>query len=418
MIKGSVIALIGLFLAVPSLRAQNSPNGPPGPTGNPTPPNNGNPPPVPPSTPTPTPVPPASPEGRSDPIALARLRRTLARHRTATIFDSAGNVSHSLLVPSIKETANVAGLSSAMTQSAQGASTATDNNLEQRMAQIRNAAYGKTNISLYEAGKELPTESESVAPKFGAWLTGTGLFTRSEGTTTRAGTLTAGVDTFLSRHMVIGLLGAYVYSRSEIPGITGHMLANAEIGGVYFGAWTGVPGLYLSLSGLVNHTDFSLINASSPHLFNLTGFGSVGYQTRGTWSFGALASVQFDNANTNRFTLTGLQLHPNVSNTVQTRIGGTVEREIQMGSRHLDPKLQLMWEHRYFGNAMLDTEYVGIPDTRVSVGKGAKNLDSLWGSASVDYQLSDSWALQTSYSFDVGEDFVSQQVDLGFHLRF
>lgn len=408
MIYGRIsFAVLILFLAMASAEAQNSPNGPPGPEGNPTPPNNGNNgnpvSPLPPAAPAPnaTPVsspPPESPEGR---------------------VHSLGQVERPLLLPVINSIANVSGLSSTMVESAQSAATSVDNNLEQRMTQIRRSSIRGSNVSLYEVGKEAITpEPEIDIPRFGFWATGSGLYTRSDGTKTSVGTLTAGFDAFLNRHMVLGVMGVYVYGGSSIPGITGRLLTNAEVGGVYFGAWTGSPGLYVTFSGLVNHSDFTLVNAFSPRLLAETGFGQVGYTTSGDWKFGPVASCQFDTAATNGFAVGGLGIHRNTSNTVQIRLGASVSHDFPVGKRSIGTSAQLMWEHQHFGNGSIDAEIAGIPDTRISTGKGASDLDSVWGSVGIDYKLSDRWALNASYSFDLGNDFNLQKVDFGLSTRF
>jgi uncharacterized protein with beta-barrel porin domain len=410
-----------LMLAIALLCSQvsygESPNGPPGPEGNPTPPSNGNgngqgnmgnPTTTNNGAPLPPAPPPDSPEGRSNRHALLRL--------ALNIFDPNGNVSPTLLTPAIQATANVSGLASAMSQEAQGEAAATNNNLEQRMSQIRDAGFEQSQIGdgSYHANVFLNT-GENRENKFGMWLVGTGLFSYSEGTRAKTGTVTAGGDCFLNRHMVIGVLAVYGYSDSSIPGIKGHLLGNSKIGGIYYGAWTGKPGLYLTLSGLVNGTDFTLIQAASPGLINWTGFASIGYQTDGnTWAFGPVASLQFDNANANGFTLSGLELHRNVTNTLQSRVGFSVTYKKFVWK----PKLQLMWEHHYSGSSAIDVEYAGIPDTRASIGKGASSRDSLWGSFSVCYPLRAGRSLQLSYNFDVGNQFNVQQVDIGFHVAF
>ena len=123
-------------------------------------------------------------------------------------------------------------------------------------------------------------------------------------------------------HLVLGILGSYGYSDSTIPGLRGHLLGNSRIGGVYFSAWISKPGLYLALSGLVNSTDFRLLDASNPGMINWTGFASLGYEKAcGIWVFGPLASVQFDDTITDGFVLSGLGVHHNKTSSVQSRLG-------------------------------------------------------------------------------------------------
>jgi uncharacterized protein with beta-barrel porin domain len=457
--------IMRLMLAIALLCSQasygKSPNGPPGPEGNPTPPSNGNgqgnqgtgnngngqgnmgaptptPPPestggppsssgtptsspatgttaaptdIPPTTSTGAPVPPApppeSPEGRSNRHALLRL--------ALNIFDPNGNVSPTLLTPAIQATANVSGLASAMSQEAQGEAAATNTNIDGRMSQIRDAAFDMGDASYHSNVFLTIGENRKRQSKLGLWVVGTGIFSYSEGTRAKTGTVTAGADYFINKYMVVGVLGVYGYSDSRIPGIKGHLLGNSKIGGIYFGAWTGKPGFHLTLSGLVNSTDFTLIQAASPGLLNWTGFASIGYQTDGeTWAFGPVASLQFDNANTNGFTLSGLDLHRNVTNTLQSRVGATIIYKKFVWK----PKLQLMWEHHYSGSSAIDVEYAGIPDTRASIGKGASSRDSFWGSFSVIYPLRAGWSLQGSYNCDIGNRFSVQQVNVAFNVNF
>ena len=394
-----------------TLRAQNSPNGPPGPVGNPTPPTN----PPQPGEPSPTsPAPPAnSPEGRTDSVVLFRLFRLLAAGQIRSIFDSRGEVSEELLAPSIREIANVGGLASAMGETAATEAVAINNNLEQRMAQLRDINFepaGRVNVFL---------EERDGSKKLGLWSVGTGIFSYSEGTRSRTGTITAGVDYLIGQHMAVGVLGAYGYSDSTVPGLRGHLLGNSRIGGVYYSLWASKPGLYLTLSGLINSTDFRLLDASNSSLINWTGFASVGYERAcGNLVFGPVASLQFDDAITDGFTLSGLGLHHNSTSSFQSRVGARASYKIPVRGGEIRPSVQVMWEHHYAGSAAIDVDYVGIPNTLVSVGQGVTNRDSIWGSVSLSYHLDSGWTIKGSYNVDLGSNFRIQQVDLGLHTSF
>lgn len=424
------LVLVWLFIGCSSIYAQqgNSPNGPPGPEGNPNNPNNGNPAAPAPLPPAPAPLPPdpnnppppsnpASPEGMASRETLIRLYRRLgsAKQKVLNIFDLAGNVIPKELPPSFDSIANIAGLTSAMTSNAQGEAVATDNNIEVRMSQIRNTSYSTDNVYLTEGTAVSSSKEEKSKLGLGVWLVGTGLFSGSDGTYTKTGTITAGVDYFINKHMLIGLLGVYGYSDSSIPDINGHLLGNSRIGGIYYGAWTGKPGLYVTLSGLVNSTSSRLVEASNSNLTNWTGFGSVGYETSGRpWTFGPVASVQFDSANTSSFTLLDMQLHSNSTSSIQSRLGARLANK----TFFLKPQLQLMWEHRYVSNGQVNVEYIGITDTLAPIGEGVSNRDSLWGNLSINYDIRSGWSVQGSYNFDVANKFLVQQVDLGLHVSF
>lgn len=417
------LILVWLLIGCSSIYAQqgNSPNGPPGPEGNPNNPNNGNPAapaPLPPDPNNPPPPSnPASPEGMASRETLILLYRRLgaAKQKVNNIFDLAGNVIPKELPPSFDSIANIAGLTSAMTSNAQGEAVATDNNIEVRMSQIRNTSYSTDNVFLTEGTAVSSSKEEKSKLGLGVWLVGTGLFSGSDGTYTKTGTITAGVDYFINKHMLIGLLGVYGYSDSSIPDINGHLLGNSRIGGIYYGAWTGKPGLYVTLSGLVNNTSSRLVEASNSNLTNWTGFGSVGYETSGRpWTFGPVASVQFDSANTSSFTLLNMQLHSNSTSSVQSRLGARLTNK----TFFLKPQLQLMWEHRYASNGQVNVEYIGITDTLAPIGEGVSNRDSLWGNLSINYDIRSGWSVQGSYNFDVANKFLVQQVDLGLHVSF
>lgn len=419
------LILIWLFIGCGSIYAQqgNSPNGPPGPEGNPNPPNNGNngnpaPAPLPPDPNNPPPPSnPASPEGMASRETLILLYRRLgaAKQKVNNIFDLAGNVIPKELPPSFDSIANVGGLANTMSSEAQGEAVAANNDIEVRMSQIRNTSYSTNNVYLTEGTVAPNAEIEKSKLGLGVWLVGTGLFSESDGTYTKTGTITAGIDYFINKHMLIGLLGVYGYSDASIPNINGHLLGNSRIGGIYYGAWTGKPGLYLTLSGLVNNTSSRLVEASNSNLTNWTGFASVGYETSGRpWTFGPVASVQFDSANTSSFTLLNMQLHSNSTSTIQSRFGARLANK----TFFLKPQLQLMWEHRYASNGQVNVEYVGITDTLAPIGEGVNNRDSLWGNLSINYDIRSGWSVQGSYNFDVASKFLVQQVDLGLHVSF
>lgn len=314
-----------------------------------------------------------------------------------SIFDRNGDVVKSLLVDAINSIANVSGVATAMTSAAQGEAVATDNNIEVRMSQIRNASFGTSN------------------PSFGSWAVGTGLFSDSKDTRSTTGTITAGVDRFIGKHMLVGMLGVYGYSSASIPNTLGQLLGNSVIGGIYYGVWTGEPGLYLTLSGLVNHTNFRMIEASDSSITNWTGFASVGYETSGEkWTFGPVASIQFDDTIASSSSLSSLLLHSNITSAIQSRLGFRLTNK----SFFLKPQIQLMWEHRYSSNAELNVNVDGIPNSTAPIGEGPSNRDTLWGNLSVSYTIHSGWNLQGSYSFDVGNQFISQQVDVGIHVGF
>lgn len=416
-----------LLLVFGTICYGQSPNGPPGPEGNPNNPNNGNngnngnagappvaispnpsPIPTPPPVsvaPVPTPTPPTLDVSDRRKFFLFRFndgsvgfgRVDAIDSLPISIFDDRGNVVKALLVDAINSIGNVAGLANAMTSTSQAEAVATDNNIEVRMSQIRNASYSISN------------------PSFGSWAVGTGLFNSSEGTYTKSGTITAGVDRFIGKHMLVGLLGVYAYSDTAIPGVTGHLLGNSVIGGIYYGVWTGEPGLYLTLSGLVNHTNTRQVESSNSSITNWTGFASIGYETSGKpWTFGPVASLQFDNTVASSFDFSSLHLHSNSTAAIQPRLGFRITNK----NFFLKPQLQLMWEHHYTSNAEVNVNFNGIPNSTAATGDGPSNRDTIWGNLSVNYTIHPGWNLQGSYSFDVGSQFLTQQIDLGIHVGF
>ena len=179
--------------------------------------------------------------------------------------------------------------------------------------------------------------------------------------------------------------------------------------------------MYLTLSGLASHTAFRLIQSSNPDSTNWAGFANVGYETNGkTWSWGPLASLQWDDAISSAFTAAGsrLLIHSNLTNNLQFRVGllGTYQKKLTQGS--LKAQAQIMWERLYAGNGLVDVEFNRVPSTRIGIGESASTRDSAWSSLSLGFHSHRGWSLQGAYTLDLGNQLTVQQIDLSFHVSF
>jgi outer membrane autotransporter protein len=374
------------------------------------------------SVPTPKPKPKPTPHPTPSPSPSFPIKGSGGEvvELPINIKDSKGNISPPLVVEAIKITANVPAITNAINSEVLTDVTSTNVNIELHMIQIRNVSvtYNEepTNIFLVDMEKV-----SAPSPKFSSWLIGSGVFSYIEGIRSTTGTVIVGLDYFLSKNIVVGLLGAYGYSDTDIPGVKGHLLGNSKIGGIYLGAWTGEPGLYVTLSGLANYTNFRLLGSSNPRVLNGTGFVSVGYETKGkTWTWGPTASLQFDDSVSSSFIAANskLLIHSNLTDSLQTRAGMFISYKKNIGSGLLKAQAQLMWERQYSGNGLVDVEFNGVPSTRVPIGEKANFRNSFWSSISVNYHLKSGLTIQSSYSLDLGERLTVHQIDLGFHVSF
>jgi uncharacterized protein YhjY with autotransporter beta-barrel domain len=244
------------------------------------------------------------------------------------------------------------------------------------------------------------------------------------------GGVTAGLDYRLFDHFVIGLMGGYAHSWTDLK--PGDVDVNSGWGGLYGGFYK--RGVYLLGAAYGGGSSFDTNRATvvgdrangSSDSQQWSTFITVGYDLhRGHLTVGPFFAAQYSYVNMSSFTehgsITGLSVQEGSQESWRTDLGFRAWYTLQLGKIGVRPFVRAAWNHEYReSNLPISVSLVDIPNSSpVPVSGPSLGHDSAVVNAGVSAQLTPTTSIYVSYDGQLGRDrHAYNGVSGGFNISF
>jgi outer membrane autotransporter protein len=221
-----------------------------------------------------------------------------------------------------------------------------------------------------------PVMQPSRENRWGVWVSGFGDFVNVDGDGNgkgydfTTGGVTVGVDFRLTDNLVVGLMGDYSHTWSNLK--PGHLEVNSGRGGLY-ASWF-ERGFYLdgAIYGGGNSIDTARsglggIASGGTDGSEWSAFLSAGYDFHiGRLTVGPIAALQYTEVNIDGFSEKGsaapMAIHEGSAESLRSDIGFRAFYQWQIGKVILEPSLKATWEHEYKYSALpITAGFAGVP---------------------------------------------------------
>jgi outer membrane autotransporter protein len=280
-------------------------------------------------------------------------------------------------------------------------------------------------------------ETPPVAPgcRWGVWVTGYGDFVdvndegAAKGYNYTNGGVTVGVDYRVTDHIVVGLMGGYAHTWTDLN--PGSVDVDTGWGGLYAGYFN--QGFHVLGAAFGGGNSFSTSRATlvggpangSSASQEFSTFLSGGYDFHfGQLTIGPTAVGQYSYVNINGFSEHGSIAPVTVSEDSQeswrTDLGFRAWYILQVGHVGVRPFVRAAWEHEYKESQLpISARLVDIPGTPVTVFGPSLGHDSAVVNAGVAVQWTPCISTYVSYDGQLGRDrYDSNGVSGGFRISF
>jgi outer membrane autotransporter protein len=276
------------------------------------------------------------------------------------------------------------------------------------------------------AGKAIEdVRSDPLQPtpenRWGVWVTGFGDFVnvdnegQVEGYRFNAGGVTVGADYRLTDHFVIGLVGGYAHTWTDLNP-SGSVDDNAGWGGGYAGYFG--HGLYIDGAAFVGADSFDTVRAallsssatgsSNGHAFST--FIAGGYDFHiGQLRMGPTAALQYSSATIEAFSENGsiapVMVSSNSQHSLRTDFGLRGWTEFHLAQLGLRPFFRTAWEHEYEESPLsVSAALVDIPGSSTTITGPSLGHDSVVVNAGVAVEWTRNFSTYISYDGQLGRD--------------
>jgi outer membrane autotransporter protein len=261
-------------------------------------------------------------------------------------------------------------------------------------------------------GKGMLAGKQQVAPsplqpspenRWGIWITGYGDFVNveedgsSNGYNFTTGGVTVGVDYRLTQHFVVGLMGGYSHSWTDLTP-SGSIDVDSGWGGIYTGYFG--HGFYANGAVYGGHYTFESARAGLLGLANgssgggeLSTFLVSGYDFHvGHLKIGPVAALQCSVANLDGFTEHGsvapLRVNSDSQDSLVTDLGIKAADNFSVANVSLSPFVRVAWEHEYkYSSLPISANLTEFPNSATTVSGPSLGHES----AVIDAGLSVQW---------------------------
>jgi outer membrane autotransporter protein len=287
-------------------------------------------------------------------------------------------------------------------------------------------------------GKEVAPSPLVPAPglRWGVWATGYGDFVdisdhnQKRGYNYTTGGLTVGIDYRLTDHFVVGIMGGYAHTWTDLKP-SGSVDVDSAWGGLYAGYFN--HGFYLIGAAFGGANSFDTNRAASLGGFargssdsqEWSAFLSGGYDFHfGHLTVGPTVAVQYSYENTNGFTENGsiapLKVNSDSEESWRTDVGFRAWYNFQCKQIAVRPFVRAAWEHEYKESALpITASLADFPGSPVTVFGPSLGHDSAVVNAGVSVQWTPRFSTYVSYDGQLGRDrYDSNGVSGGFRILF
>jgi len=326
------------------------------------------------------------------------------------------------------------------------------NNLENRMADIRSGATGfasglnVSNDTLtrgYDGKNYIETSKDKnpypapipAGSRLGVFVSGNGDFvnvgrdSNARGYDFTTGGVTVGADYRVSDNFAVGAAFGYANANTSLDN-RGSVNVNSGKGGVYATLFNNSGGFYLDTyaGGGYNSYDTrrkalfgDATGATEGGEFNT--FLSAGYDIHvAGLTIGPIASIQYSYVEFNQFTERGsdapLRIVSQNQTSLRTNTGLKLAYPIKAGGILITPQMRGSWQHEFAYNAIpIDADFAGTGDYFQVVGPRT-GRDSALVEAGVRVQFTPTIATFLNYDGKINPSYEAHSVNGGFDLSF
>jgi outer membrane autotransporter protein len=272
-------------------------------------------------------------------------------------------------------------------------------------------------------GKEVVPSPLQPSPenRWGVWVTGYGDFVNVDDDGPRrgydytTGGVTVGIDYRLIDHFVIGLMGGYAHTWTDLKP-TGSVGVDTGWGGLYAGYFH--RGFYIVAAAFGGESSFDT-NRSALLGGHAKGnsdgqvwstFVSGGYDFHfGQLTIGPTATLQYSNEHINGFSESGsiapVAVNSDSEETWRTDLGFRAWYKFQVGGIGIRPFVRAAWEHDFNEGAVpVSARLVDIPGTPVTIFGPQLGHDSAVMNAGVSVDWTNTISTYVSYDGQLGRD--------------
>ena len=320
-------------------------------------------------------------------------------------------------------------------------------NLTRRMDDIRSGNASAPSAPIgngkrFVGGANGPTgkRSQEIAPpndaKWGAFLTGSGEFTRIGSTSNAAGYnlntggVTVGADYRVNEKLAVGLsLGYANTSASLVNG--GSLDADGGRFGIYATYFDQNFHLDASVTGGINSyrsrrvTPNNTVATGSPDGSEINVLIGAGYDFKfGALTVGPIASYQYTNMHMDGFTETGafapLTVSGKSADSSRTSLGIRASFEGHIGSVVIRPEVRLAWQHEFGGTSYaITSRFATLGGNPFTVSGTAVGRDSLLASAGFIIMWNERLGTYVYYDGNIGaKNLESHNISGGVRFQF
>jgi len=272
--------------------------------------------------------------------------------------------------------------------------------------------------------------------RWGVWVTGFGDFVNvdnegsAEGYNFTTGGVTVGIDYRLTDNFVIGLMGGYAHTWTDLNP-SGSIDVNTGWGGGYAGYFS--HGLYIDGAVFGGADSFNTSRAAvlggnatgSSNGYVFSTFIAGGYNFHvGQLTIGPTAALQYSSVEINGFSENGsiapVKVSSDTQDSMRTDLGFRAWYDIHIGQIGMRPFVSAAWEHEYDYSALpISASLVDIPGAPVTVNGPSLGHDSAVVNAGVAVQWTRTFSTYVSYDGQLGRArYNSNGVSGGLRLSF
>jgi outer membrane autotransporter protein len=271
--------------------------------------------------------------------------------------------------------------------------------------------------------------------RWGVWVTGYGDFVNVEddgsakGYDFTTGGLTIGIDYRVTHNFVMGLMGGYSHSWTNlIP--AGSIDVDSGWGGIYYGYFN--HGFYANGAVYGGHYTFESARTSLLGMANgssgggeLSTYLASGYDFHlGHLRIGPLATLQYAVASLNGFTERGslapLKVNSDSQDSLVTDVGFRAADSLPAGKIILNPFVRVAWEHEYkYSSLPISAGLTDVSGSSAMIMGPSLGHDSAVINAGLTVQWSQRLSTYVSYDGQLGRSrYNSNGVSGGFRYAF
>ncbi len=323
-------------------------------------------------------------------------------------------------------------------------------NLQRRFADLQSGSPATTASGLAAAGSGPSFSGAFAGPKgkpskeaapvnddrWGAFLTGSGEFTRVGSTTNAAGFhfetagVTGGLDYRVNDHFAIGLDFGYVGTTASLVN-GGSMDTDGGRLGIYATYFNKNFHVDAAVNGGLNSyktkrvTPNNTVATGSPSGSEINILLSTGYDWKiGKLTVGPTASYQYTNVRLDGFTEAGaflpLAIAGQTTESSRTSFGVHATYDLQVGKVIVRPEARLSWQHEFGATtSSITSRFANVGGNPFTVSGPKIGRDSLLVGAGASVQWSPRVATYVYYDGEIGRsNYNSHSVSAGFRIQF